>query len=167
MKSFVILTSGILLFSACSHEPKEVLLRTEKGARDKANLKVTPTAMMTIDVSGMSCEMGCGGSIRKELKGTGGVSRVKFDFEEGRKVQTAYIYFDDTVIRPEEIKNIMTSMNDKQFTVSNDKVEELETVASINEESAPSNEKESKVQMDETSVKVPNLIGILKDLVVH
>ena len=28
-------------------------------------------------------------------------------------------------------------------------------------------EEESKVQMDETSVKVPNLIGILKDLVVN
>jgi mercuric ion binding protein len=167
MKTLAILTSGILVITACSHEPKEVLLRTEKGAGVKETAKVTPTAMMTIDVEGMTCEMGCGGSIRKELKGTGGVSRVKFDFEEGRKVQKAYIYFDETVIRPEEIKTILTSMNDKQFTVSNDAVEELEITASVKEESTSSKEEESKINMEETSVKVPNLIGILKDLVVN
>lgn len=167
MRSFAILTSGFLLLSSCSHEPDEVLLRTEKGAGDKATLKVTPTAMMTIDVEGMTCEMGCGGSIRKELKGTGGVSRVKFDFEEGRKVQKAYIYFNETVIRPEEIKTLLTTMNDKQFTVSNDEIEELEVTASVKEDQTSSKEEDAKINMEETSVKVPNLIGILKDLVVN
>ena len=96
-------------FISCKEEVAKVKSEPEDATEKvAANLK-----SIEVEIEGMTCEMGCGGSIRKELKGTGGVSRVKFDFEEGRKVQTAYIYFDETVIRPEEIKNIMTSMNDK------------------------------------------------------
>jgi len=164
MKKLSILFSGVLILSACSSEPKEVLLRTEKGSTEEKKAPVHSTAVLTLEVEGMTCEMGCGGSIRKELKATGGVERVKFNFVEGDDKQKTYVYFDEAKVSEKELKSIITTMNEKQFTISKDKVEK--TSEHTTEGSTSSNE-EVLVKMDEDNFKLPNLLGILKDLVLN
>lgn len=164
MKNIAFLFIGALMISACSSEPEKVHLRTEKGPRTTAS-KVTPNSQMTVEIEGMTCEMGCGGSIRKELKGTGGVSRVQFDFEEGRKKQTAIISFDSNKVTENEMITIITKMNDKQFSVGKHSSESLE----ISSESHPvssNGEEKSTVDLEESRIQLPNLINILKDLIV-
>ena len=70
--------------------------------------------------------MGCGGSIRTKLKGTGAVSRVQFDFVEGRKTQGMTVFFDETKISQKQIKDILLTMNEQQFTLANVAVQSLE-----------------------------------------
>jgi copper chaperone CopZ len=115
----------VLALMACSSNPEVVHLRTEK-AKKKEVVKVDPNKTMTADVVGMTCEMGCGGSIRTKLKATGAVSRVQFDFVEGRKEQGMTVYFDEAKITQKQMMDILQTMNEQQFTLANVAIQSLE-----------------------------------------
>ncbi len=66
-------------------------------------------------VEGMVCQMGCGGSIRKELKLTGAVERVEVNFVEELKEQVVRVQYDSTKIAIQKITSILNSINDRQF----------------------------------------------------
>ena len=121
--------------------------------------------MATIEISGMTCEAGCGGTIRKELKATGGVSRVQYDFVEGREVQTAKVSFDKDKVTLDQMIKIITTINEKQFTVGKTSSEEINDVSSTPTETAPSKETVEKVSMSDAQIEMPNLIGILSDII--
>ena len=68
MKKIVfVLTTGILL-SACSSEQEKV--NTETIEAKTTDVVVNPNQLLTMEIDGMVCKMGCGGAIRKGLKGT-------------------------------------------------------------------------------------------------
>ncbi len=165
MKNFSILFASALIIGACSSEPEKIHLRTEKGPRNENGKHVDANSMMTVEIQGMTCEMGCGGSIRKELKGTGAVARVQFDFEEGRKKQTAMVSYDSSKITAAEMIRLITTMNDKQFSVGKNTVEPISKDVTTDRSSSKES-KEPEVELEETRIEMPNLINILKDLVV-
>lgn len=116
MKNQILLLILALLVFSCSSEPKVVHLRTVKHA-NKVNSKVATNCSALIEIKGMSCEMGCGGTIRKALKSTHAVGRVSYDFVEGRDVQVAKVDYDSTRLNTKEIETIITQLNDQQFKV--------------------------------------------------
>lgn len=164
MKSLSVLFIGLLVISSCSDEAEKIHLRTEKGMQEKA-AKVDANAMLTVEIKGMMCEMGCGGSIRKELKSTGAVARVQYDFIEEREVNTAMISYDSTQISAADMLKRIQKMNDKQFTLGKQKVEAL--TESKSDSKATGSNDDASVNMDESAFRIPNLLNILKDLVVH
>jgi copper chaperone CopZ len=164
MKSLIVIVAGLLVISSCAGEAEKIHLRTEKGEQVET-AKVTANAMLTVEIKGMMCEMGCGGSIRKELKSTGAVARVQYDFEEDRALNTAMISFDSTQISAAEMLKRIQKMNEKQFTIGKQKVEAL-TESKSDSKAVGSND-EASVNMEETTFRIPNLLNILKDLVVH
>jgi copper chaperone CopZ len=165
MKSSIIVFSSLLLLSACSSETETVLLKTEKGvSKEKSKTPVVANRKATIEIEGMTCEMGCGGSIRKELKATGGVERVQYDFVEGRDVNTATISFDKDKVTLDEMIKIITTMNENQFTVGKTSSTDIETPTTSNEAPTKKDNTE-KVSMSETSFQIPNLIDILSNLI--
>jgi copper chaperone CopZ len=162
----ITLIAIVILLGACSSEPEKIYLRTEKGPHQVVTY-VKANSMLTMDIQGMTCEMGCGGSIRKELKGTGSVARVRYDFVEGEETQKAYISFDSNKITAEKMIDIVEKMNDQQFSVGKYSVEKLdEETDNITTKSAP-DDSEASLEMDESGFHMPNLINLLKDLVVH
>lgn len=165
MKTIILATSSLLFLAACSSESKTVLLKTEKGKKEVSKEEVVPDRMATIEISGMTCEAGCGGTIRKELKATGGVSRVQYDFVEGREVQTAKVSFDKDKVTLDQMLKIITTINEKQFTVGKTSSETVNDVSSTSTEPAPSKETVEKVSMSEAQIEMPNLIGILSDII--
>src|SRR5574343_258 len=165
MKTIIIATSSLLFLAACSSEPTTVLLKTEKGKKEVSKEEVVPDRMATIEISGMTCEAGCGGTIRKELKATGGVSRVQYDFVEGRDVQTAKVSFDKDKVTLYQMIKIITTINEKQFTVGKTISEEINDVSSTPTEASPSKETVEKVSMSDAQIEMPNLIGILSDVI--
>ena len=165
MKTIIIATSSLLFLAACSSESKTVLLKTEKGKKEVSKEEVVPDRMATIEISGMTCEAGCGGTIRKELKATGGVSRVQYDFVEGREVQTAKVSFDKDKVTLDQMLKIITTTNEKQFTVGKTSSEAVNDVSTTSTEPSPSKETVEKVSMSETQIEMPNLIGILSDII--
>jgi copper chaperone CopZ len=108
--------------------------------------------------------MGCGGSIRKELKATGGVERVEFNFIEGKKIQIAKISFDKDKISADEMVTILTSMNDKQFKVGTIRSEAIDV--SVSTESVKANaDAPEKIKISTSTYTLPNLMDILSSFV--
>ena len=166
MKKFLYIVLGGVLLSACTSESEKTHLRTEQGPRDKS-ANVHANSLLTMEVEGMSCEMNCGGSIRMKLKGTGSVERVSFDFVEDQKKQKTYVYFDSATISKDEIITIIRSMNNKQFDVSNWHVEAWSDSTDVSDTKVKSSKEDAAVDMSEENFEFPNLINILKDLVVN
>ena len=121
------LVLAVALFSittSCSSEAKtENTVATDQ--EKEAITKPVANQEMTIEVTGMVCEKGCGGSIRKEMIATNGVTKCSFDFEDEREVNVATISYDDTKITEEEIILALTTMNEHQFTVGEHSVKPL------------------------------------------
>lgn len=126
---------------------------------------------VAIEVTGMTCEHACGGSIRMALKETGAVERVSFDFEDGRAKNTAYISYDEKKISTEEIKGIIEELNENQFTtgtIKNTALKPSESSTSPDSKSSKSSEATSKIELDvhpSSSWKLPNIFQIFARLI--
>lgn len=141
-------------------------VQSEKVENVAVAEKVLPNRMLTLEIEGMVCEKGCGSSIRKELKSTGAVANCSFDFEEERKANVAKIAFDKNKITADEIIKIVSSMNEKQFSVTKSETVQLEEAAVSEEATTGSNSKErAKINVSETSFEMPNLLRLFSRLI--
>jgi copper chaperone CopZ len=109
---------------ACTNQPKEVSTQNNKDSKEN-KVNVTPNKLMYAEVSGMTCEPGCGGSIRKNLKATGGVSKVEFDFIVGAEKQVCRIFFDNAKVSDAKITEVVQTINSEQYTLNILKTEDL------------------------------------------
>ena len=132
-----------------------------KNEDKKEQVAVSNETLVT-EVEGMVCSMGCGGSIRKELKSTGAVSRVEVDFDEEKEKQTVKITYDNRLISKKEIVDRIEKLNKGQFTVSVIGSTFIEN-STIEKKSS----EEPKVNVSETSFEVPGLLDILSSIVVQ
>lgn len=60
---------------------------------------VTPNATATLDVEGMTCEMGCKAAIEKHLSKTAGIAKCEIDFKNA----VAVVEYDNGIITEEQI----------------------------------------------------------------
>ena len=166
MKNLVLVISSAVILGACTSEAKVIHLRTEKGQKE-TSVKVIANRVLSIEIEGMTCEMGCGGSIRKELKATKGVARVEFiNFDEKKKIQNAEISFDTNIITADEMVKIITTMNDKQFKVGKMSSEAILSACCVSTEKVCSSQEEIEtIEVSEARIAVPNLIDILAGIV--
>lgn len=125
MRSLFISLLSISILASCANKEEKVFLRKESHSVSNTTNTVKPNSILTMKIDGMTCMMGCGASIRKELYSTKAVKNVEFDFEEGRETNTAKIAFDDSKISQKEMVEIISKMNEKQFTVGETKVEPM------------------------------------------
>lgn len=176
MKKFLFTGILISLLAACSTSTDQVS-ETEKDAQtesidEKDLVAVIPNRKMTTEIDGMTCVMGCGGSIRKELLKTGAVSRCSFDFEGIDETSSAMIEFDKDKISADEIADLLKKINDGQFTLGEMSTESIaleveETTGS--DESSSSNKKEvNPISVSSSSgIQLPNFIDLISKLLVH
>lgn len=166
MRSVFFFSALAVIFLSCSSEPKVVHLRTVKGQK-KEVAKVNANKMLSVEIEGMSCEMACGGSIRMNLKATGAVDRVKFDFVDGRKIQTAFISYDDSKISERQMLKLIESINENQFRTHKHTSEEISSTSNAPAATNGSGEENSKIDVSDVSpsIELPNLFDLLKNLV--
>lgn len=156
-----------LLFS-CSSSEETVKDENDAVQEEKASeqVDVVPDRILTMELKGMVCQMGCGGSIRKELKATGGVESCEFDFDEDREIDIAKIKFDKDKITVDEIVNVVSKINDGQFDVVSTKSEDYYP-AKTNDNSTNA-EEELKVNMSSSSGSYSlNIFDLISGLLVH
>lgn len=159
MKKVFLVVFGALIFGACS-ESKPTISETVEVKSEEEKPAVVSNKKLTLDIEGMSCEMGCGGAIRKELFATNAVERVKFDFKMGRDVNTAEIFYDATKIQDKEISKIISEINDQQFKVGNESVNDFE--ASKEEKSVGTTHSKNTSSKQYTSLKSSENLGFKK-----
>lgn len=171
MKKFLIASTLLLSLAACNSAEENVIDQVKTPELSVPVVDVDANRVLTMEIDGMVCQMGCGGSIRKELKATGGVSECEFDFEDGRKTNIATVAFDKELISADEIVAIVSKMNDKQFTVGQTSTESMEEIPgheNINEtEETSTSDNESIVSVETSSFEFPNLLELVSNLLVH
>ena len=166
MKKQLIILSSILLLAACTSEKEPVVIRTESSKVITNDVKANRS--LTMEIEGMTCVMGCGASIRKELFATKAVSSVEFDFVEERKVNTAEIAFDKDKITVDKIVQLVSELNEKQFKVG--KTSSKEYTCTVNNSNCSSDarcsdEKECKIK-SASKIEIPNFLDLLSGLFV-
>jgi copper chaperone CopZ len=111
MKTLYIIILSAIFFSCNETSQKSVPVSVKKSKP----VIVRSNCQADFAVEGMVCQMGCGGSIGKELKLTGAVDRVEVNFVEEQKEQNVQISYDSTLITTQKIRTILNTINDNQF----------------------------------------------------
>jgi len=131
LKIFPLLTAVLVL--SCSQEaPQKHVVKKETQKDDTGAMlpDVKADRMLVVDLEGMVCKMGCGGTIREALYASNAVKEVSFDFEEDRKVDVAKVAYDRDKITADEIVGIIAAANEGQFNVINTRSEPFVETAS-------------------------------------
>lgn len=165
MKLFFSLFTILLLSVACS-ENKEVKIIKKVHVEISKQNPVIPTRELRVEIKGMMCEIGCGGSIRKELKASGHVSRVQYDFVEGRKTQIARIEYDSKQITKDAILAIINGLNDQQFKTKllSDNSLEIKSSNCIENDIEQRNIESNFLKTNENTLKLPSLLEIISSI---
>lgn len=121
---------------------------------------VEATHIAQIEVTGMTCEMGCGGDIRKALRNTGGVAKVEFDFENDREVNVAWVHFDKLTIQPDELSNVISALNKGQFTIGAIEINAISLGEPIYE-NKKNNDSGSGVKMKNQLFSMTEVLGVV------
>ncbi len=162
MKKFIFVASLGVILSACS---TDVAPENTPETEEIAAAEVHPNQVLTMEIDGMVCQMGCGGSIRKGLKGTNGVASVEFDFEEERKTNIAKIAFDKSIVTSEELIKVVADLNDGQFLVGTVSFEDVAvSVKSNKTKKLKDGDNSSKVDVSSSTIKFPNLLDVFSGL---
>ena len=111
MKSLFYSLIVAVLFSCQDSSEKSIPVTVNQ----KKALKVHANSQADFVVEGMVCQMGCGGSIRKELKRTQAVERVEVNFIEKKKEQVVQVSYDSTLINTTKMAALLNTINDRQF----------------------------------------------------
>jgi len=115
----------VMLVVSCTTHEEKIVVKNAKPKVEKTAQVIVPNNLLTVEIEGMSCEMNCGGSIRKALKKTGAVSRVEFDWVEEAEKQITKISYDDKKMNDKQILDLIESLNDGQFKTYGGKSEKI------------------------------------------
>ena len=152
MRKFGFLLVMFVLFFACSEETKKEELIVD--------------TVSSFEVTGMVCEMGCGGSIRKALKQTGAVHRVEVDFEEENPSNVIKVYYGSASINQDEIISAIEAINEGQFKATF--IESAPHIEKENKQAYINSSKNSEITVfsaEESYFSLPNLSEILNGLI--
>ena len=157
-----------------STEDGKSLTEKKKDNKNKENkdeiaevkVVVEPNRLLTMELDGMVCSMGCGGSIRKELNATGAIADCDFDFEDERTTNVATIQFDKDKITADEIVKIVSEMNDGQFSIGKTASEEFIAAPTVKEVKTSSRKtSDAKIRVvSSSSFQVPNIFDLFSGL---
>lgn len=129
-----------LILSCSQEEPQTRIVKggdqTEETGEQLPAVKAD--RLLVVDLKGMVCEKGCGGSIRAELYASNAVKEVKFDFDEERTVDVAKVAYDRNKISADEIVAIIAAANEGQFNVINTRSEPYVEAAPVEDEKTSS-----------------------------
>jgi mercuric ion binding protein len=158
----IILAIGALTLSCSDSKSSEATVTaTEKNQE----IPVVANRMLTLEIEGMTCVMGCGGSIRSELAETKAIESCEFDFEQGRDKNIAKIAFDKDKITVDKIIDIVAKMNKGQFSVgknsSEDIVVNIKTRVEEKTTTAVPDPKLNVQTSSATYIALPNFVEIL------
>lgn len=159
MKKIFLSLSIISILVACSADSSH---ETEVQTTQVQAQDIKIDKILSMEVSGMVCKMGCGGAIRKDLKSIEGVSMIEFvDFNEENEFNVAKVYFSSEHTSADAIKGAVGKINDGQFTIG-----ECSEEAYINIDSGDSGQDGTADGVSVSSkVETLNLFDFLVDLV--
>lgn len=119
LKGIFLITSSIL-FSCQENankqdEPSVISNNKTEEQSFTDNTIVNSNASVILSIEGMTCEMGCGSVIRKNLYNSGGVSQCSFDFKNNRVSNSMEVFFDSTLTQENAIIEVINAIEEGDF----------------------------------------------------
>lgn len=165
-----------LLFLGCGHSAAgDTNMKTAasfvRTVQEVAISSGIPVATADISIDGMSCEMMCGGSIKKALAKLPGVASTEIEFIEGDERDHAIVSYDDTKVTDAEMIDAIQTLHDGQYKVMEVKViKEVISATSSNKEAAKPKESGAVAAAScapTSSVIIPSLFAILSRILIR
>lgn len=126
----------------------------------------TPNTISEYNVTGMVCQHGCGGSIRKELYEKEMATQVDVEFDEETGLGNIAVYHNNKGVTTDQIKELIESLNEGQF--------EAEFIGSKDYTAEQTNKKLKKqnssnedvtIEAREGIITFPNITDLLNSLI--
>jgi periplasmic mercuric ion binding protein len=106
---------GIILVVSCANETKKVesdlVVKTVEIADGKNE------TVANIEIEGMTCEMGCGNSIKSAIGKLEGVYTTEIKFTEEQNKDFAVVKFNPSVLNEKNIADAITSLFNGQYKI--------------------------------------------------
>jgi copper chaperone CopZ len=109
------------LLIGCSERPAVTVdtlaAGVERTVKEVAITSGDPITFADLSIEGMSCEMMCGGSIKKALAKLPGVNSTEIKFVEGDERDHAIVTYDETKVSDAQMIEAIQKLHDGQYKV--------------------------------------------------
>ncbi len=142
LRTTLLSTSLIMLFASCGSNTEApdmgaagaAIVRTVK---EVAITSGTPMATADLTIQGMSCEMMCGGSIKKALAKLPGVNGTEITFQDGDAADHAIVTYDAAQVDDAALVQAVQTLYDGQYKVTEVAItKQVKAVSSIGDDGA-------------------------------
>ncbi|MBL8011332.1 MAG: heavy-metal-associated domain-containing protein [Flavobacteriales bacterium] len=158
----------LLLLTACSSGPGDAAQAAAEvaGVARVVNEVViadgTPVTFADLSISGMSCEMMCGGAIKKALAQVQGVSTTEIKFVEGDENDHAIVTYDPAQVSDAQLVEAVQKIHDGQYKVVAVAVtKQVKGDGSASEDGEAAEASEAKVNAELPALRLPSLLELL------
>lgn len=113
-------TLSLLLLFGCSTGPADqpgTATEVTRVVKEEVIAQGDPVTFADLSISGMSCEMMCGGAIKKALAKVPGVSGTEIKFIEGDENDHAIVTFDPARVSDAQLVEAVQGIHDGQYKV--------------------------------------------------
>lgn len=115
---FLLPLAAAFLFSCSQPAPvPDIVSNIERTVEEVAISSGVPVTMADLSIEGMSCEMMCGGSIKKALAQLPGVAGTEITFIEGEERDHAVVTYDESKVSDADMVAAIQKLHDGQYKV--------------------------------------------------
>ena len=166
------LAAALLLITSCGSAPEAddvaaqaAMSGIERVVTEVAINEGAPVTMADISIDGMSCEMMCGGSIKKALAKLPGVSGTEIKFVEGDERDHAIVTYDPAQVTDAQMIEAIQALHDGQYKVLavNITKQVLATGGASGDVNGTKEEKTVRVYAP-TSTVLPSILALLTQI---
>lgn len=119
MNTRLLLPFAVFFFFACSRPApvQDATAGIERLVEEVVISNGVPVTMADLSIEGMSCEMMCGGAIKKALAKLPGVSGTEIQFTEGDERDHAVVTYDESKVTDADMIAAIHELYDGQYKV--------------------------------------------------
>ncbi len=127
-----------------------------------------PVTMADLKIEGMSCEMMCGGAIKKALAKIEGVTSTEIVFNEGDELDHAVVTYDEGQVTDAQLVDAVRAIHDGQYKVLAVIVtKQVRSSASTSDEPSRTSENKGVSAYSPAAILLPSLITLLTRILQH
>ncbi len=157
-----------LLVACSSSSTTDTTANTAAGIPRSVNEVVvagTPVTMADLSIDGMTCEMMCGGSIKKALANLPGVSTTDIKFTEDASADHAIVTFDAAQVSEAEIVKAVEALHEGQYKVSAIAItKQVQGTPAADATEEPAEKVEGQISASLPELVLPSVFGFLSRL---
>jgi len=161
---FLLTAAAVTLLFACgtnAPEPVAAIPGVERTVKEVAITSGEPVTMADLSIEGMSCEMMCGGSIKKALAKLG-VTGTEIKMNEAEGPDHAIVTYDDSKITDTQMIEAIQKLHEGQYKVLAVTVtKEVKGASTSNSEAKQEGEDEGVSVSVPKQVVLPSILAIL------